>query len=216
MRSKTPAFLAILFAAALAGCGDGVVHIDDGDGGGGEVPPPLGAGVTVGSLSTENAAYALAVTELYVVPSCSPDWGYDLLAGDVILPGEALELALLDEGYYDALAVFEGGHTVVEYDIEVTGGEVSAWQAVLGTVVVRNLTSSSYVDELYLVQSWEPDWGWDFLDGDWIAPGEDYYIFDVPEEWYDGLAVFDDHGPLAEYDMPVQNGQETVWELSDW
>jgi len=215
MRSKTPAFLAILLAAALAGCGDGVVHVDDGDGGGGGgggevLPPPAGI------ISTENAAYALAVTELYVVPSCSPDWGYDLLAGDVILPGEWLDLSGLTEGYYDALAVFEGGHTVVEYDIEVTGGDVSAWRAVLGTVVVRNLTSSSYVDELYLVQSWEPDWGWDFLDGDWIAPGEDYHIYDVPEEWYDGLIVFDDHGPLAEYDMPVCNGQETVWELSDW
>ena len=226
MRSRG-AFLAgaIVAAAVLAGCeGGGEVYVDGGPGGGTEVEVVVdvgggggGAGAAgLGTLGTANGAVTLAVVELYVVETWEPDWGYDWLWGEVVLPGEVFDIPGLPEGFYDALAVFEDGSWAVEYDLEIVGGGLTEWVAELGTLAVVNL-SSSYVDELYVVPYDSPDWGYDLLDGDWLGPDEEIEIVDLPEGWYDAWAVLDEGAnDVVEYDIYVTNGAATVWEVWDY
>lgn len=49
-----------------------------------------------------------AITQLYLTDVGNPDWGPDLLHGDVLLPGEQLVLGV-DCDFYDALLIDEDG-----------------------------------------------------------------------------------------------------------
>ncbi len=220
---RTRVHLAILVAAGtfIAGCGGGggSSHShDDGGSDGGAVVNIVGSVVSsFGEISVFNATLELDMLELYVVPSASPDWGDDILVGIPLAPGEIIEVALLDPGDYDCLALFEDGSWIEAWSMVVEGGDTTDWDAALGLLVISNITSDWYIDELYVVESSSPDWGWDLLGGDWIGPGEEYVLWDVPPGSYDIMAVVDDGWSVVDdYGIDVDAGVDTVWELIDY
>ena len=59
------------------------------------------------------------------------------------------------------------------------------------TLLVAN-DSDYFIYELYLTEVDNPDWGRNFLAGDFLAPGEDFLITDIECDFYDALLVDED------------------------
>jgi hypothetical protein len=65
-----------------------------------------GVGVIADSSLLVSNESDFAIIEIYLTDIGDPDWGPNLLRGDVLLPGEELLLGV-DCGFYDALLVDE-------------------------------------------------------------------------------------------------------------
>jgi hypothetical protein len=115
LRSLIPAFAAL--SLALTGC-----TTDDGDGG------------SDASLLVSNQS-DFALIEIYLTDVDNDDWGANLIAGDILAPGEDLLLGV-DCGLYDALIVDED-------DVEC---EIDAIDLCLNDAdwVIRNNTCSVF------------------------------------------------------------------------
>jgi hypothetical protein len=59
-----------------------------------------------------------AITQLYLTDVGNPEWGPDLLHGDVLLPGEQLVLGV-ECDFYDALLIDEDGVECEVTDIDL-------------------------------------------------------------------------------------------------
>jgi len=75
------------------------------------------------------------IEELYLTDIGSGSWGRNLLAGDVLYPGEELLLAV-ECGYYDALLVDEDGVDCEIHDIDLCLNDA--------TWVIRNNTCTVF------------------------------------------------------------------------
>ena len=101
MRMRIPQLIAPLFVALIsltAACSDDDDVFIEGD----------------ASLLVINES-DFAIVELYLTEVNNPDWGPNLLGGDVLLPGEDLLLGVACD-FYDALLVDEDG-----VDCEIQG-----------------------------------------------------------------------------------------------
>jgi hypothetical protein len=112
-----------LFAAALVGCA-GSATID--------VEPTPGASLTVSNQSD------FTLYEIYLTEVNDPDWGPNLLRGDVLYPDEELTLGVPCD-FYDALLVDETGLECEVHDIDLCLND-AVW-------VVRNNTCSVFEAE---------------------------------------------------------------------
>ncbi len=70
-----------------------------------------------------NANPSVTLTEVYVGPSSSSDWGDDVLGQDVLLPGESVFIYFTrftpDNCLYDIRVVYVGGGEGVLYDVNL-------------------------------------------------------------------------------------------------
>lgn len=69
------------------------------------------------SLRVENRS-DFAIIEIHVTPVGNASWGPNLLAGDILMPGESLVLGA-DCGFYDALLVDEAGVDCELHDLDL-------------------------------------------------------------------------------------------------
>ena len=76
-----------------------------------------------------------AVVELYLTEIDNPDYGPNLLGGDVLLPGEILTLGV-DCDFYDALLIDEDGVQCELFDLDLCLNDAE-W-------VIRNNTCSVF------------------------------------------------------------------------
>lgn len=60
-----------------------------------------------------------AIYEVYLAERDDPSWGPDLLGGDILYPGESLEIRYVDCGLYDALIYDELGAECELQDIDL-------------------------------------------------------------------------------------------------
>ena len=113
----------LLVAAVLAGCGpsDGVT-----------IEPEPGA-----SLTVENAS-DFVIYEIYLTEIDNPDWGPNLLRGDVLYPDEVLALGV-PCNFYDALLVDEAGVECQAHDLDLCDDD-ARW-------VIRNNTCAVFEAE---------------------------------------------------------------------
>lgn len=115
--------LALPFAVALVGCsGSGSVTIE----------PEPGA-----SLSVVNDS-DFALVEIYLTETDNPDWGPNLLRGDVLLPDESLTLGVPCD-FYDALIVDEDDVECEVHDLDLCSNDA--------TWVFRNNTCPVFAAE---------------------------------------------------------------------
>ena len=107
-------------AAALAGCGpsDGVT-----------VEPEPGASLYV----VNDSDYV--IYEIYLTEIDNPDWGSNLLRGDVLYPDEAVALGI-PCNFYDALLVDEAGVECQAHDLDLCDDD-ARW-------VIRNNTCAVF------------------------------------------------------------------------
>lgn len=115
---RTTPFLALAFAVAAAG-GCAVTTDDD--------------GADASLLVVNESDYA--IYELYLTEVDNPNWGPNLLRGDVLLPDEELLLGV-DCGFYDALLIDEEGVECELYDLDLCLNDAD-W-------VIRNNTCSVF------------------------------------------------------------------------
>lgn len=109
-----------LFAAALVGCtASGTVSVE----------PTAGASLTVVNDSD------FVIYEIYLTETDNPDWGPNLLRGDVLYPDEELLLGVPCD-YYDALLVDEDGVDCEVHDIDLCQNN-AVW-------VIRNTTCAVF------------------------------------------------------------------------
>ncbi|MBA3394228.1 MAG: hypothetical protein H0T89_16390 [Deltaproteobacteria bacterium] len=122
-RLLAPVLASLVSLGIAAGCA--------GDGGGG------GGGTTVipdASLVVFNDS-DYAIYEIYLTPAGDPDWGPNLLRGDVLLPDEELVLGVPCD-FYDALLVDEDDVECEIHDIDLCANEA--------TWVIRNNTCTVF------------------------------------------------------------------------
>lgn len=121
----TQRLLAPLFAAALVGCtGSATVDVDP--------DPSPGASLTVVNDSD------FVIYEIYLTEIDNPDWGPNLLRGDVLYPDEELVLGVPCD-YYDALLIDEEGVECEVHDIDLCLND-AVW-------VIRNNTCTVFEAE---------------------------------------------------------------------
>ena len=115
--------LALPFAAALAACSaSGSVTVD----------PEPGASLAVVNDSD------FTIYEIYLTEVDNPDWGPNLLRGDVLFPDEELVLGVPCD-YYDALIVDEEGVECEVHDLDLCLNDA--------TWIIRNNTCTVFEAE---------------------------------------------------------------------
>ena len=119
----TQRLLAPLFAAALVGCAGSATV---------EVEPEPGA-----SLSVVNDS-DFVIYEIFLTETDNPDWGPNLLRGDVLYPDEELVLGVPCD-FYDALLVDEEGVECEVHDLDLCLND-AVW-------VIRNNTCTVFEAE---------------------------------------------------------------------
>lgn len=119
----TQRLLAPLCAAALAGCAGSATV---------EVEPTPGASLTVANDSD------FVIYEIYLTETDNPDWGPNLLRGDVLYPDEELVLGVPCD-YYDALLVDEDNVECEVHDLDLCLND-AVW-------VIRNNTCTVFEAE---------------------------------------------------------------------
>ena len=119
----TQRLLAPLFAAALVGCAGSATV---------EVEPTPGASLTV----VNDSDYV--IYEIYLTETDNPDWGPNLLRGDVLYPDEELVLGVPCD-FYDALLVDEDDVECEVHDLNLCLND-AVW-------VIRNNTCSVFEAE---------------------------------------------------------------------
>ena len=113
--------LALPFAVAVAACAaEGSVVVEPG-----------------ASLFVVNDS-DFVLTEIYLTEVDNPDWGPNLLRGDVLYPDEELALGVPCD-FYDALVVDEDGVECELHDLDLCGNDA--------TWVIRNNTCSVFAQE---------------------------------------------------------------------
>jgi hypothetical protein len=154
-------------------------------GGGGYYSP-------AGALQASNDG-SLAMMQLFVTSSSSPDWGPDQLGGAPLLPGDTVTISPLMPDSYDVQAVFSDGSVdtvggVLVYD--QTTAFVSMINPGAGALAVTN-TSNRALASVYLAQSAAGTWGPDQAGGP-VGPGEVLTLTGLAPGTYDLRAVFSD------------------------
>jgi hypothetical protein len=119
----TQRLLAPLFVAAAVGC-SGSASVD--------VGPEPGASLTVVNDSD------FVIYEIYLTEVDNPDWGPNLLRGDVLFPDEEFVLGVPCD-FYDALLVDEEGVDCEIHDIDLCLND-AVW-------VIRNNTCTIFEAE---------------------------------------------------------------------
>lgn len=130
-----------------------------------------------------------SMTQLYVTPSTSTDWGPNQLGSRPLAAGGGLVLSPMTPGYYDVQAVFTDGVTDTVNDVRILDASTASLTLTnVGAVTVVNATSL-WITGIYLVPSSATDWGTDQLNGT-LLPGDSLQLTDVTAGTYDLRVVF--------------------------